>query len=233
MNALLKYAAFVVPLGTALGLIYLIGYWRPLGVNVLDYIGFADVLRLSLYPMLIVLVSAAFGILVPPMMGNMFPPGGGQETFAGKKIFGYRYWFWSIWAVVMVVQVIYAAEPGRWYVLASMGSIFSVMLAGTRPLQAAIPDPTVRYAVLFLALFITGMAFAEGRSNAHDIKTGRADIVVDSSRLPEGLDLRSTPQRPVMYAGQLGERIALYETLTTRLVLVREEEFPSLVLREK
>jgi hypothetical protein len=233
LGFLLKYTMFVVPLGTALGLIYLIGYWRPLGVNVLDYVGFADVLRLSLYPMLIVIVTATVGLLVPPMLSKTFPPGGGRETFAGRKIFGYRYWFWSIWAAVMIYSVVKSPEPSRWYILANMGSMFSVMIGNTRPIQNALPDPAVRFAVLFLALYITGVAFATGRSNAHDIKTGQAEHALDSSRLPEALDLRSTAQRPIMYAGKLGDRFALYETLTSRLVLVREDQIPSLALRDK
>lgn len=232
-SQLTKYIAIVVPFGTAVCLAYLYGYWQPLGVNVLEFIALSDVVRLSLFPMMAALLGIIFAVLTGGVSTKILPPGGGRDTPIGRAL--RRNWGWLalFWAANVIVVLVVGAEPWKWFALAMLISLLSTPLANTDAAMEAIPNDAVRSIVLFVILWCPGLAFANGRIDADYLKTGRAQNVIEASRLPLALQLRSTAQKPIMYAGRLGDRLAFYETLSKQLILVREDEVPVLPIREK
>jgi hypothetical protein len=228
-----KALTLFVPLGTGVGLAYLFGYWGSLGANPLEYIGFSDVIRISLQPMFISFAAVVLGLFLTETGRRFFPLGGGQKTEIGRQVKKYDFVFWSVWFVVMVTIFIRGHDPTKWFVLASMGSTFSVLIGNAKTMHVLLPDDRARSVILFLVMFLPPWSFASGRMDAADVRNGRTNLALDTSRVPDQVDLRSTPHAPIIYVGRLGDRIFFYETLTKRTVLVREDQLPVFALREK
>jgi hypothetical protein len=233
MVALSKYVSLAVPIGTGACLAYLFGYWGPLGINVLEHIGLSDVVRLSLYPMAISLSSIVLGMILGALIGPLFPPGGGQKTEIGKAVKKGEWIFWTLHSGLFVWGFFWGKEPYKWVGLAMMLGVLAVPVSNSKVMITLLPEYWVRYTTASVVLLIPSLAFAFGRVNAFSVLDGSADRVIDVSRVDAELNLRATPQRPIMYAGKIGDRFALYETLSKQIVLVSDSRLPILPIREK
>lgn len=222
-----------MPLGTGACFAYLFGYWGPLGLNVFEHIGLTDVVRLSLYPIVVSLSFLVVGMIVGNLIGPFFPPGGGQKTKFGQSVKKHEWVFWTIWAGFLVYGYIWGIEPYKWVGLAALLGLLNVPIQNTDSMIAMFPERSFRVTLVSAALLIPSMAFAHGRIHADEVISGKAKRAIDATRIDSGLNLRATARKPIMYVGRLGDRIVLYETLSEQLVLVDEETIPVLPLREK
>lgn len=221
--------AFGAPYLVMVGACYLFGYWGAFQINVLEYISFTDVAKLAVYPLMASLVFALAGVALSELVhAPHFPPGGGNDTSIGR--FGLRHWrlLLSLQIIVTVLVTIYAPEPGKWFVVALLVSLFSTALAHAEKLIELLPNPRFRATVLFMSLFLPTMGFALGRQQAYLVKTGAADQFVDveRSRLP----LTAEGKNQVAYLGLLGNLYVLREGKTGHIVFVKQRDDSPLFL---
>jgi hypothetical protein len=90
------------------------------------------------------------------------------------------------------------------------------------------PNPQVRATLLGVPVFITAMAFAQGRMNAGILLRGERSLFVDV--IGSGLQLQSNEDPPVSYVGHVAEFFVLYESARSRVVILNAEKVNSLVL---
>jgi hypothetical protein len=229
-----KPAALLATYGTIVSLLYLFGFWGHLGINALEYIGLADIVRLSLYPMLISLAAILFGFLVSNWSNqNVLPPGEGKGSKLGKALNKYGQLIAIAWGIGAFLVFQSQPETTRWSSLGFMLMPYSIALSNIPAVMNAIPNDRVRTTIMALAVLLPPLVYGTGVKNAEKIRTADVDYAIDASRLPEALALRSTARKPILYVGQLGNRIALYETLSKQVVLVREDQISVLPIREK
>jgi hypothetical protein len=229
MTTIAKYFGLAVPYGSFVCLAYLFGYWVPFNVNVLEHIGFPDIARLSLYPVLMTFFSFVLGAAVGQILiGDRLPPGGGARSRMSQFVF--RYWvpILALYIAGIGAVVILGQEPEKWRLVAILAAFLSTPLSHADLATEMFPSPRVRAFMLFVLLWAPGWAFASGRSDAYQIKAGRAETMVDVARL--GVPVQSDATHPVFYVGFVGGRFALYESLSGNIVLVREESVESLAL---
>lgn len=215
-----RYFAFSVPYGAIVASLYLFGYWGAFEINILEFVGFSELVKLAAYPLLASLTFLIIGYALSELFhGDSLPPGGGADTKIGR--FGRKYWR-SLLAVhisVVVLIGIFGQAPEKWFVVASLASVLSVPLSHLAFFISVIPDPRIRGSVLFLLFLVAGMAFAYGRLDAHLAKTGFSPQVVDVTR--SNLSLQSDKKKPVAYLGYVGGYFMLYESATGSVVIMK------------
>jgi hypothetical protein len=227
-----EIVAFGAPYLVAVGACYLFGYWGAFQINVLEYISIADVAKLAIYPLMASLVFALAGVAFSELVHSPhFPPGGGNDTPVGRL--GLKHWrlLLGLQIVVTVLVATYAPEPGKWFVVALLVSLFSTALAHIEKVIELLPNPRVRSTVLFLSLFLPTMGFAYGRQQAYLVKTGVIDHFVDveRSKLPFTADAKSQ----VAYLGLLGNIYVLREGKKGYIIFVKQRDDSPLFLVPK
>lgn len=166
-----KYLSFAVPYGVAVSLLYLFGYWGYFDLNVLEFIGFAEIAKLALYPLLGSLVLLLIAFVFSEMVSVKLPPGG---TITRTRQFGRKHWrgFIAIHLLLIVLSVIFLPAKGKWFVVALLVALSSTPMTHIDYFNVLLPNPKVRHTVLFLFLYTAAMAFAFGNLDAQLKKDG-------------------------------------------------------------
>lgn len=225
-----KYLAFALPYSIAVSLLYLFGYWGFFRINVLEFVGFDDIAKLALYPLLGSLIFLLAGVTTSQViLGDRFPPGGGAHSRIGQ--FGLKHWqeLIAINILLVLISAFFLPVPGKWFAVATFVAFFSTPMTHLDYFIALIPNPRLRGIILYLFILTAAAAFAFGNLDAHLAKTGYGKTIVDIER--SKISLRTSESSPVMYLGYIGGYFALYETITDSLILVKEKGDAPLVLR--
>jgi hypothetical protein len=224
-----EFIAFGAPYMVAVGACYLIGYWGAFQINVFEYISFSDVVKLAIYPLMASLIFFLAGVVSSELLfSSHLPPGGGSKTGVSKL--GFKHWrlVFAALILVIVLVVICAPEPGKWFLVATFLSLFSTPLSHVSEVIELLPNPRIRATVLFLSLLLPAMSFAYGRQEAYFVKTGSANyfVNVERSQLPLEFDEKSR----VAYLGLLGDLYVLREGKTGNIVFLKQRSDTPLFL---
>ena len=233
MNFGIKEAvAVVVPYLIGVGACFQFGYWGAFHINVLEFISFADVAKLAVYPLMASLVFVLAGVLFSELVyWPHLPPGGGSKSKVG--MFGQKYWRWllALLICIVVLVAIYGPEPGKWFAVAMLVSLFSTPLTHLEKLIEVVPNPRTRAMALLLVLLLPSISFAYGRHQAFLVKTGASEQFVDvvHSKLP----IASDEKNPVAYLGFLGSVYVLREAKTGQVIFVKQRDNSPLFIVSK
>lgn len=228
-----EIVAFGAPYLVAVGACYLFGYWGAFQINVLEYISFADVAKIAIYPLVASIIFALAGVAISELVcGPHLPPGGGNNTTIGR--FGLKHWRLLVAAVLVLVVVIaiFGAEPRKWFLVASLVSLLSVSLTHIEQIIEIFPNPRARKIAMYLFLLLPTSSFAYGREQAYLVKTGNADHFVDIAR--SKLPLTVDEKDQVAYLGLLGNLYVLRDGVTGHIVFVKQrDDFPLFLAPKK
>jgi hypothetical protein len=225
-----KYLAFAVPYSIAVSLLYLFGYWGFFRINVLEFVGFDDIAKLALYPLLGALLSLLAGFATSQvLLGDRFPPGGGAHSRIGQFVQKHEQRLIAVNILLVLISAFFLPVPGKWFVVTVLVAFFSMPMTDLDYFIALIPNPRLRGTILSLFISVAAAAFAFGNYDAHIVKTGYGKTIVDMER--SKMSLRTSESSPVMYLGFIGGYFVLYETTTDSLILVKEKGDAPLVLR--
>ncbi|MFO1128457.1 MAG: hypothetical protein U1E66_08540 [Rhodospirillales bacterium] len=88
MNLTVKeMMAASVPYSVSVSACYMFGYWGTFKINPLEFIGFADLAKLAVYPFVASFVFMLTGMLIAHISSaHVFPVGGGSNSKIG--VFG-------------------------------------------------------------------------------------------------------------------------------------------------
>ncbi len=234
MNLGIKEAFAVgVPYFIAVGACYLFGYWGAFNINVLEFITFADVAKLAVYPLMVSLVFGLLGLLfVEVITPSYLPKDGSLFGSASGQRAGIPMWCWKNGRLIIALQIlliayvaIYATEPRKWVIVAWL-IIFSgiPLLADLEKFIELVPNPRIRLSALLLLLSLPSFSFAYGRQQAFLVKTGASEQFVDVAR--SKLLLVNAAKNPVAYLGFLGGVYVLREAKTGQIVFVKQSDDP-------
>ena len=189
------------------GLLYLWGYWSTFHVNILQYIGIADVLKMTLFP----IASAAGALLVGIVLGEMLFLSTHDGSRVGSAIQGgLRFLFPYLEALYLPVTMVILFLPGiwKWNIVALLfGFPFYVIAKRGGFLESMLPNDSVRSSVIFLLTTMPTFAYSIGLHQAAAILDGNnyKYLVADTV---EGIVV-GNPDNPftrVKYLGQAGDQ---------------------------
>ncbi|SRR6266513_198137 len=223
------HIAIALSYSTILSALYLFGFWGALDVNILEFIGLSDLIKLAVYPLLLSLVGILIGHLSYVLLqGDAFPPGAGADTAIGR--FGRKYWRYilEIDLFIILAVAIFAPSPLKWMVIAGLASPLSLLFTHQEFFVELIPNTRARVSVLNLAIFLAGAAFYYGNYHAYLAKDGRSSLIVDVSR--SKLPLKFDSKKPVAYLGYISGYFVLLESVSGAVVFVKEKDDAPLFL---
>ena len=227
-----QYLPLAITFGVIVSALYNFGYWGSFDINVLEFVGVADLGRLAVYPLLVSLLAFLFGALLADIgRGDSFPPGGAPQT--PSILFVFKHWRIFVIAGLIIIWGIggYTSSPNRWLIVAVLVGLLSVPLSHSEFIIRYIPNPRLRQGILFYILLIPPLAFHFGHDRADDVKKGRGPLTVDIVRSKLSLDV--SENKPVTYIGHLGEYFALYEATSQSVALVKLKEDAPLFFKPK
>ena len=189
--------------------LYLWGYWSQFGINILQYVGFTDVLKLALYP-----VASSFGFFLVGVLishfGPTLPPGGGRATSLGKVLNRHKRLLFVVY--VLGLLALWALGPAaKWFLLSSLIAAPVAIVLKSRGLFRSIwPDEAARSIIIFLLAALPLWAYGQGRVKAAEVTDGSAyDYLtadtIENLRIGDGSD----PKNRVKYLGQVNDYVFL------------------------
>ena len=108
-----KYISFATPYAFVVASLYLFAFWGSFKINILEFVGFSDLVRLALYPLAISLILYLPGLALSQLVtGNSLPPGGGADTATGR--FGLKHWriLVAVNIVIVLAVALFLNQPG-------------------------------------------------------------------------------------------------------------------------
>ncbi|MDP8227053.1 MAG: hypothetical protein P9L89_05385 [Candidatus Celaenobacter polaris] len=214
-----KYISFATPYAFVVASLYLFAFWGSFKINILEFVGFSDLVRLALYPLAISLILYLPGVALSQLVtGNSLPPGGGADTAIGR--FGLKHWRFlvAIDIIIILAVALFLKRPEKWIVIPVFVSFLSTPLTHLDAFVSLIPNPRARGSILFLLIFVLGLAFATGKLQAYAITHGRAAYLVDIQSSGIQLDVDASG---LSYVGYLADNFILYENATRRIMFVK------------
>jgi hypothetical protein len=218
-----KLAALAVPYVVVVAILYLVGFWSPLGLNPLEFIGLEHVAIRAAFPLLALILSLLLGAALSQLLLlRILPAGGGANSRLGQA--GRRYWHLLVALILMMVwiSIHVLPEPGRWYVGALLISLLGIPLSHLPYLVRLVPSPSLRGFILLQLLAIPAIAYAEGRFEAYFIWRDSSRLMLDVPR--SGLSLQYDAKNPVIFIGRLGDYFVFGETLTHTIVITQPKD---------
>lgn len=221
--------AIALSYGAVVGALYQFGFWGTLDVNILEFIGLSDLLKLAIYPLLVSLVSFWSSYIAGVIFQwDTLPPGGGADTPIGRFGKKYRRYLVAADLIIIIVVASFGLSPLKWFIVAALASPLSVQLTHLQFFIDMMPNARARGSILFMAIFVAGLSFYYGTYNAYLAKNGRGALVVDVSR--SQLSLNYDAKKPVVYLGYVSGYFVLLESISGAVVFVRSKDDAPLFL---
>lgn len=213
----------------AVSALYLWGFWGPFGVNILEYLGLADMVKVAAWPVGSVFLFAFLGMVLGQISpASRLREGGGQHTRVGRWVNKHVQILIAVFAL-MVVALIFFAPPRTWPLIALlMGGILSFPLRSYPPLVRLIPRDSVRSVLSFAVVVLPLFAYGEGRANADSVRSGKKYLYVHPGS--EGVPSTGDPKSSMRYVGYAGNTFFLWDPAASSLTLVPSGTVKSLKL---
>lgn len=202
------------------GILYLWGYWLPFNINILEYMGLADVLRYTVLPIASAIFIYGFVFAASGLMSfrKTLPYGGGKETVIGQKLNelvqkGFLSHPLHAVLVLCIVAFLIFGPDEKWYglpLLIAFPAQLFLMKHGF--LESKFLNDDSRSTIILLLCLMPMWAFGYGRTHAHNILDGRVYQYVTSSI--DGIavvDNSENPDLRIKYLGRAGDSIFLLQ----------------------
>jgi hypothetical protein len=99
-----KNLSFAAPYGFFIAVLYLFAFWGTFKLNILEFVGFADLAKLALYPLAASFIFLLMGAAISELArGDSLPPGGGADTKIGR--FGRKHWRLLMAIYILLIYV--------------------------------------------------------------------------------------------------------------------------------
>lgn len=218
--------------GIAIGIIHLAGYWGSFGINPFEYMDGRGLFQAGLFSLVGSIALLILGALIGHLIVSpLFPAGGGADKPIGRMLAPLWRWLGVLNLILITSIVLFVPAEGKWYVVASLVALFSLLIRDSSLLIAVTTAQDVRSILAFLLIFIPMIALARGIGDASIARSSDARRLIDlsGSVIPAGQNLSGE----ISYVGRLGDTYVLFELSTSRLVLLDRSSSPQLLIRAR
>jgi hypothetical protein len=218
------------------GVLYLWGYWPSFGIDILEYISVAEVLKLMAYPVasafIALAVGAAAGAYFPPLQ-RVLPPGGGRDTPIGRilhrlaPLLGVSY-------ILGTIALWDFGPVGKWHALPVLIALPICFVAARQGvLRSLLPHEADRWVVIFLLAALPPFAYGRGRLKAAAILDG-TDYYYLTAPAVDGLPTGDAqdPNNRIKYLGHVNDYVFPLLPDNTTSVVVRFDKTRGLQLKQ-
>lgn len=249
-----QWLALLVPLGTGLGMLHAFGFWGGFGINPLEFVGLADLAKLTVKPLAELILLLALGAVVggafsravvsripfgnreasPPRPRGRptSTPSPEAEEFDGAG--GLLRAGWLVTLSLAAVGCYFTADSAVGFY--AVGILLALMVWAIPPAWLDLLPPLrlwpvpswLKLQALFVCVAYGTLVFASARYDAEEGVRNQRFPIVDIER--SGIALSYDVEHPVVYLGRLSDTYFLREVQSNQLVLVRADSIPALHL---
>lgn len=213
----------------AVGALYLWGYWGSFGVNILEYLGLTDVVKVAAWPVGSAFVFLLVGfVLSETTPGARLPEGGGRYTPVGRWLNRHAKALGVGFMLLMIVLVT-LGPPQIWLLVAVLvGVVLALPLKSFPSLVRQVPNDSIRTVLALATVVLPIYAFGQGKVNADWIRAGYKYLYV----LPgsEGVAATGDIKTSLRYVGYAGNTFFFWEPTMDGVMLVPASTVKSLML---
>lgn len=203
----------------AVGMAYLWGYWSPFSINILDYMGVADILTAAAWP----LFGAFSTLLVGMLIGGRQPTAEslGKEDRLVRAIG----WYWTNLRELhfLALLLIWLSDlPSKWWLLSLLGGTPLTVYVMRQQWIEHFPLPrNILLMIVFFIITAPVAAIATGQSQAQNVKEGRSYIAVYSDVGGYPVPANAEQGARLRLLGTRGETLFMWDPQTKRTVVAK------------
>jgi hypothetical protein len=157
---LLQYTFILTPYATLLSMLYLIGYWSTFKINIISFIDLSDILKLSLLPLLIVMIVS---ITLSSIMVYLSPLGSIEIDDYPRRV-----------VVILIVLLaiapfvaFYIYKKDKWAIVGIiLATLLFLIFRKVKILERLIADTRIRTLIIMLIVLPPFYSFWLGRTQA-------------------------------------------------------------------
>ncbi len=225
VNNYSKAVYFATPYAFTISLAYLFGYWSTFDINILEYISFTDVIKLSLYPLVVSLLSFIVGVIYSTVQQEVL-----KETTKERRKYKRIY---LLLAISLGIIIVVADRYYLWFIGAVLFAIlFSILLDRVISLDKLFPkfSPNIRHTIIFLLISLPLLAFASGKIDGKHIIIGHNTRFAKASILKENKLL--SDQEKLKFVGLAGKYVLFLSEDNSMCFITTSQQIPILELSE-
>lgn len=228
------YAYFLPFYFLTIGTLYLWGYWSKFKINILEYIGLTDIIKLSAYPISTGFFFLLIGLILGEISNPNLPVGAGKKTKIGVFLNKVKPILVIPYFGILFFLLIWDNDYEKWRFLPFLLAYpFYFQAKKHLLLDDLLPDESVRSVILFAAFLLPGYAYGFGRTDAQDILKGTKYQYIVSSF--NGLDDRKSnkTEEKYRYVGMVSEYIFLFNPISSSIIIAKSEQIKFIELLSK
>jgi len=191
------------------GILYLWGYWPRFHINILEYIGLTDIVRLTAYPIASAFSAAAIGVVIGEINWKfrLQPKLEGLSDEAKDRTGRFAWPIIQYGYVAIVIALSAWDNEEKWNYLPVLLAVPLYFAAkGFGLLERLIPHESPRSAVIYLLVVLPLWSYGYGRLEADKVLQGIEYEYIERNTV-EGLAAADfgTKDRPIRYLGHASD----------------------------
>ena len=188
------------------GALFLWGYWTPFDINILEYIGLTDILKITAYPIAVTMIFTLAGAAIGELFTHGSNPKIGRPTAAVARFLKEH----PKMLLMTYISLIFTAILIGHQLLALILALpVYALLKRINFLSEEIPHENTRSIIIFVLSIIPFFSYGTGNAIAKNIIDGKSFTYVLSD-LPH-YKSRNTTQEKFRFIGHAGSHIFLYD----------------------
>ena len=221
------------PYAIVVSSLYLWGYWGSFHVNVLEYIGIAEIVKAAVYPIASAFVFFAIGAVLGEVMSPTLnlPPGGGANTRIGHWVRRLAPFMGA--AYVLAILFYFLLGPiEKWRSLPILfATIVYLPLKSTGILRDELKSDGARSVALFLLATLVPFSYGRGALEANDVLTGRSYAFAAAELPSHAPPADAKPSEKPRYVGRANDRYVFFDPIAQSISFVAASEVKALILK--
>lgn len=215
--------------GLAVSACYLMVFWGSFGIDIFQFTGLTDFVKLAIFPVSLALMTCAVGLALALLIIPYRPSRNSNEKdlgVGGQKIVRL---FATVSIVAAIVTIGSTNASLKWMAAACIAFPAVLSLYFLPITRRHFPSRALRLYLLVVITEVPLTACFFGAANAEAIKEGVATRVIDPTGIAAGL--MGTRDHPLVYVGFVSDTFVIYETQTGSVILLKQVDNAPLVLK--
>lgn len=221
----------------SVGVLHLWGYWTTFSINILEFLGLADIIKLTAYPVATALMATALGAVLGTVASHTQAARNSQpnERSLSVRVFlAIRKHRVAVFTAYIAVTVLFAffAPAWKWLVLPVLLASPLVPYLAAHPItERVLPNLHVRVSVVLCIMAMLPTAYGTGRLSAEKILSGERFYYVVSIVEGVNADSNMLETERLRYLGHAGDFVFFKDPKGSTTVITKIESGKSLILK--
>ena len=221
-NSYQKYLAVMLPFSITVSSLFLFGYWGSFNVNIFEYIGITDVIKISIYQLaacgiFFVIGSIIGNMVLAPKMAVIMPPGSGSDYPEAKY---FRFFFKLMPLVIFCLigyLILFTSSPDRWLKAGVLSMfIIPILIGDGDAFSHLIKSRPIRVTILNIMAILLALSYGWGVVDANKHKNSKSFVTINGKKTCK------------IYIGRTNTHVFLWQKKNQNIEIIQSSKIESL-----